>query len=147
MIRMVKRKLCLWYILSLAMVSCTWCLDNSSLMFVHTEDIAEFPFMFLSFPCFLFILRNGLCSQSIMNYLVLFSFAAAQKTKMFLSELKIPALIALNSRLLISWSSAASPGGCPEPYWKNRRLVLTCNPHWRWEFIMAPCYILGHHFQ
>lgn len=90
---------------------CTWCLDNSSSVFVHTEDTAEFSFMFLSFPRFLFILTNGLCSQSIMNYLV-FSFTAAEK---FLSEVKIPALIALNWTLLISWSSAASPGGCPEP--------------------------------
>lgn len=91
-------------------LSCTCCLDDS-LIFVHTEDNALLSFMFLSFPRCLFILKNGLCSQSIMNYLV-FSFAAAQK---LLSEMKVPAVIALNSTLLLSWSSAASPDGCPEP--------------------------------
>lgn len=103
---MVKRKLSLWCILNLATISCICCLDDSSLIFVHTEDTAEFSL--LSFSCSLFILTHGLCSRSIMNYL-LFSFAAAWKAEKFLSEVKIPALIALNSTLLIPWSSAASP--------------------------------------
>lgn len=90
--------------------SCTCCLNDSSLIFVHTEDNADFSF--LSFPSF--ILTNGLWSWSIMNYLV-FSSAAAEKAEEFLSEVKIPALIALNSALLMSWSSAASADGCPEP--------------------------------
>lgn len=95
--------------------------------------------MFLSFPRFLFTLTNALCRQNIMISLV-FSFAAAQKAEKFLSEVKIPALIALNSTLLISWSSAASPDGCPELL-KELQVGAELQPlvmlkiHW------------GHHFQ
>lgn len=123
-------------------LSCTCCLDDS-LIFVHTEDNAPLSFMFLSFPRCLFILTNGLCSQSIMNYLV-FSFAAAQK---LLPEMKVPAVIALNSTLLLSWSSAASPDGLSWTYWKNCRLVQSCHPYWCWKFIVAPFYIVGLNLQ